>query len=70
MRRVLCGYTDDGKALQVVGTKRPCLGFQGADAVRCKGTGSGGLEEMKGHFAADQPMYGYLRVTAGDEESV
>jgi hypothetical protein len=50
--RVLCGYTEDGKALEV------------------RGKGNGGLEEMREHFKDDEPMYGYLRVTAGDEESI
>merc|ERR1711991_326966 len=49
---VLCGYTDDGKSLEI------------------RGSGSGGLDEMKEHFVEDQCMYGYLRVTSGDEESV
>merc|ERR1712000_552676 len=38
----LAGYSDDGKALRLVG----------------------------GHFEDDQPMYGYLRVTVGDDESI
>jgi hypothetical protein len=49
---VLCGYTEDGKALQK------------------RGAGSGGLAEMAESFVDNEPMYGYLRVTAGDEESI
>merc|ERR1711991_233994 len=48
----LCGYTQDGKALEV------------------RGSGTGGPNEMKNSFVDDEPMYGYLRVTAGDEESI
>merc|ERR1711964_622413 len=48
----LAGYSDDGRALRLVGS------------------GEGGLDEMGGHFEDDQPMYGYLRVTVGDEESI
>lgn len=51
-KRVLAGYTADGKALEV------------------RGTGSGGLDAMKQGFVADEPMYGYLRITVGDDESI
>lgn len=48
----LAGYTENGKALELLGS------------------GGGGLEEMGGLFEDDKPMYGYLRVTVGDEESI
>merc|ERR1711964_618504 len=38
-------------------------------ALRLVG-GEGGLDEMATNFADDEPMYGYLRVTVGDEESI
>merc|ERR1711916_92806 len=49
---LLCGYTSDGKALELIGS------------------GAGGLTEMAESFVEDQPQYGYLRVTVGDEESI
>ena len=39
-------------------------------ALELRGTGSGGLADMAGSFEDDQPMYGYLRITVGDEESI
>lgn len=39
-------------------------------ALEVRGSGTGGLAEMRNNFVADEPMYGYVRVTAGDDESV
>jgi len=34
-----------------------------------KGSGTGGLEELKSSLSEDQVLFGYLRVTSGDAES-
>jgi hypothetical protein len=39
-------------------------------SLQKRGSGSGGLAEMAESFVDNEPMYGYLRVTAGDEESI
>jgi len=43
--------------------------YEGASKITVKGTGSGGLDELKGILEDDQVHYGYLRVTSGDNES-
>jgi len=45
------------------------LGYEGNAVIKVQGSGSGGLEELRGFFRDDQSQYGYLRVTTGDSES-
>ena len=39
-------------------------------ALEVRGTGSGGLDELKEGFVEDEPMFAYLRITTGDEDSI
>ena len=48
---------------------RVVFGYEGNSKIVVKGSGSGGLDELKGSLEDDQVNYGYLRVTSGDSES-
>lgn len=48
---------------------RVVFGYEGNSKIVVKGSGTGGLDELKGSLEDDQVHYGYLRVTSGDSES-
>ncbi len=48
---------------------RVVYGYEGNNKIVVQGSGSGGLEELKGILQDDQVHYGYLRVVSGDSES-
>lgn len=48
---------------------RVLFAYEGNNKIVVKGSGSGGLEELKGHLEDDAVQYGYLRVVSGDSES-
>eukprot|EP00026_Physarum_polycephalum_P017821 Phypoly_transcript_19170.p1 GENE.Phypoly_transcript_19170~~Phypoly_transcript_19170.p1 ORF type:complete len:146 (+),score=22.88 Phypoly_transcript_19170:96-533(+) len=45
------------------------FGYEGNSKIVVQGSGTGGLEELKGSLQDDQVQYGYLRVVSGDSES-
>jgi len=45
------------------------FGYEGNSKIVVKGSGAGGLDELKGTLEDDQVHYGYIRVTSGDSES-
>jgi len=45
------------------------IGFASGTKLEVQGSGEGGVSEMATYFKDDQPMFGYLRVISGDQES-
>ncbi|KAJ3049092.1 hypothetical protein HK097_009882 [Rhizophlyctis rosea] len=39
-----------------------------SDVLRLSATGTGGLDEFKGKLKDDQPAFGFLRITIGNDE--